>query len=326
MSYTVTLMPTGHEFVVEGGEPIVEAALREGLNLGHGCASGNCGACKARLVSGKVRRLRGQDYVFSEVEKTAGYLLTCVHTAASDLELEAQEAVSATDIPFQEIRCTVRKVDPGAEGKMMLHLKTPRNQALRFLAGQRVTLTTREGLLSAELPLASCPCDGRALLFLLHDRPGDDFIRHVFDHVASSQNLMVTGPQGDFLLDSPPGVSLLFVAFGLGAAPIKSMVEQALALDKAPQIALYRTRGGDGRGYLDRLFRSWEDALENFAYVPVPDQTDPAAMAAQVAADIPDAGERDVYLAGPEEAVQRFRARAVELGLDAGRIMADVVE
>jgi len=325
MSHTVRLVPSGHSFVVEADEPIVEAALREGLSLGYGCAGGNCGACKARLVSGQVRRLRSQDYVFSEADKAAGALLTCVHTAASDLVLEASQALSAMDIPFQEIRCTVRKVEPGADGRLLLHLKAPRSQALRFLAGQRVTLTTRDGL-SAELPVASCPCDGRSLLFLLHDRPGDAFIRHVFDQVAPSQPLLVTGPRGDFLLNSEPGVPLLFVAFGLGVAPIKSMLEQALALDEAPRIDLYRTRGGDGRGYLDRLFRSWQDALESFRYTPLPEQTSPVSMAEQVAVQLADEDRPDTYLAGPAAAVEAFSEGLARLGADSARVLSDRVE
>jgi len=325
MSHSVTLLPTGHSFVVEANEPIIDAALREGLSLAHGCASGNCGGCKARLVSGQVRRLRSQDYPLGEAEKAAGYILMCVHTPTSDLVLEAQEAASAGDVPLQEIRCTVRKVEPGSDGTMLLHLKTPRSQTLRFLAGQRVRLTTREGL-STELPVASCPCDGRSLLFLLHDRPDDPFLRHMLSPAALSQTLVVSGPQGDFLLDSEPGIALAFVAIGLGAAPIKSMVEHALALDNAPRIDLYRTHSGDARGYLDRLFYSWQDALENFRYTPLPEPTDPAAMAERVAADLSDTGPSDLYLAGPGAAVEVFRARARALGLDPQRTHSEIVE
>jgi len=53
---------------------------------------------------------------------------------------------------------------------MRLHLQTPRSNRLRFLAGQRVTLGLSAGVVSsddlhAELPVASCPCDDRNLIF-----------------------------------------------------------------------------------------------------------------------------------------------------------------
>lgn len=325
MSHKVTLLPSGHTFVVETDEPIIEAALREGLSLALGCSTGNCGACKARLVRGEVHRLHSQDYAFSAAEKGAGYLLTCVHTAASDLVLEAQEAVSASDIPLQEIRCALRKIESGTEGSLLLHLKTPRSQALRFLAGQRVRLTARDGL-STELPVASCPCDGRSLLFALHERPDDPFLRQILAHAGSSQTLVVTGPRGEFLLGDEPGVPLVFVAFDLGVAPIKSMVEHALALDDAPRIDLYRTRRGDGSGYLDRLFGSWDDALENFRYTPLPEQVSPAAMAERITTQLADTGPEELYLAGPRAAVEAFCARAEALGRDPRRIHSDIVE
>jgi CDP-4-dehydro-6-deoxyglucose reductase len=54
MSANVKIIPSGHEFFVDGTESILEAAVRAGLRLGYGCASGNCGECKARVVSGEV--------------------------------------------------------------------------------------------------------------------------------------------------------------------------------------------------------------------------------------------------------------------------------
>jgi CDP-4-dehydro-6-deoxyglucose reductase len=325
MSHTVRLVPSGHRFVVEADEPIVDAALRAGLDLAHGCAAGNCGGCKARVLSGQVRRVRSQDFAFSETEKAAGFILTCTHTASSDLVLEAQEAASAQDVPRQEIRCTVRKLEADDPGTMLLHLKTPRSQTLRFLAGQRVNLTTREGL-SGELPVASCPCDGRSLLFLLHDRPDEPLLERLSGHTGAPQTLTLTGPQGDFLFDSEPSASLLFVALGLGVGPIKSMVEHALALDSAPRIDLYRTRSGSGRSYLDRLFCAWQDTLENFRYTPLPEDTSPAALAQRIASERCAEEPRDLYLAGPKGAIEALCARAEALGLSRGRMRSEIVD
>jgi CDP-4-dehydro-6-deoxyglucose reductase len=83
MSASVKMIPSGHEFFVDGNESILEAAVRSGLRLNYGCANGNCGECKVRLVSGEVYRIRDHDYALSEREKQLGYLLSCSHTAVT---------------------------------------------------------------------------------------------------------------------------------------------------------------------------------------------------------------------------------------------------
>jgi CDP-4-dehydro-6-deoxyglucose reductase len=58
MSAQVTIQPSGHEFFLEGNDTLLEAALRNGVSLNYGCSNGNCGECKARVVSGEVKKVR----------------------------------------------------------------------------------------------------------------------------------------------------------------------------------------------------------------------------------------------------------------------------
>lgn len=89
---SVRILSTGHEFFVEGRDSLLEAGLKAGLHLQYGCSSGNCGSCKARLVSGKAKQIRDHDYVLSARERESGYILSCSWTAVTDLVLEAIEA------------------------------------------------------------------------------------------------------------------------------------------------------------------------------------------------------------------------------------------
>ena len=54
MSYTVTLTPSGHNLVVDAGETILDAALRQSVGLPYGCRNGQCGSCAAGLTDGEV--------------------------------------------------------------------------------------------------------------------------------------------------------------------------------------------------------------------------------------------------------------------------------
>jgi CDP-4-dehydro-6-deoxyglucose reductase len=172
MSAHVTVKPSGREFFVEGSETLLKAALRAGLSPNYGCGNGNCGLCKARVVSGEARTVAPSDYLFSEAEKAQNHVLMCTCTAlSSDLVLEVLEADAPEDIPEQRIVAKVRRIDALSADVMRVHLQTPRSSRLRFLAGQRVTLGIRAGVRDgsrcsrATFPVASCPCDDRNLHF-----------------------------------------------------------------------------------------------------------------------------------------------------------------
>jgi CDP-4-dehydro-6-deoxyglucose reductase len=245
MSAHVQLIPSGHEFFVDGTESILAAAVRAGVRLGYGCTSGNCGECKARVVSGEVTRISEHDYVLSEREKQMGYVLTCSNTAVTDLILEASEARTARDLPQQDIRAQIRKVEPLDEDLLLLHVQTPRTQTLRFMAGQRTKLTLESGAVR-ELPIASCPCNGRNLQFVVR-RGADDLGAHLFTGKPTREMIRVQGPAGDFVLDEDASAPAVFVAVGDGFAPIKSLIEHAISIDRIESFQLCWTVDRAGR-------------------------------------------------------------------------------
>ncbi len=295
---SVKVIPSGHEYFVEGTESILEAGLRAGLSMNYGCASGNCGSCKARVVSGEVWKLRGHDYILGPTEQDMGYILTCCNTAVTDVVLEASEALSPSDVAIQEIRAGVRKVQPLDEDLMLLRLQTPRTQTLRFLAGQRIRLTLEQGG-SAELHLASCPCDGQNLEFLVRRNDEDAFSAAVFSETASSEVVTLHGPTGEFVLDDDSAAPVLLIAFDEGISPIRSLVEHAISIDLVEGFQLYWKNALKQGNYLDRLCRSWNDSLDNFRYLPMGAGKGPEQIITRIAADQSGLSRSNVYIAGP---------------------------
>jgi len=299
MSAHVVVRPSRHEFFVDGADTILDAALRSGLALNYGCSNGNCGLCKARVVSGQVQKVRHQDYVLSEAEKQQGYTLMCSHTALGDLVIEALESSEAGDIPPQQIVAKVKALHDLGGDLMQLHLQTPRTSRLRFLAGQNLTLTAGES--STQLPIASCPCDDRNLHFHVARNAEDGFSRKVFSSLKAGDPVTLFGPWGDFVLRADSLRSILFLACDTGFAPIKSLIEHAMALEASERLHLYWVATRPAGHYLANLCRSWADALDNFIYTPIAaEHADAAEFIRRVGADHADLNAFDIYLAGPE--------------------------
>lgn len=330
----VSIRPSGHSFFVEGSETILEAALHAGLAPSYGCGNGNCGLCKARVVSGETRQIRPTDYPLSAAERAQNYKLLCSHTAVSDLVIEMVEAQSPDDIPDQQIVAKVKSVSPLDAHTYLLHLQTPRTNRLRFLAGQSVTLGFAGGGIDfrGDYPIASCPCDDRNLLFHItraDAEAGDGFAARLFaGAVHAGDAVDVWGPFGDFVLRQEGSRPLAFVCCDAGFAPVRSLVEHALSLDVFPAISIHWAATRNGGHYLANQCRAWVDALDNFSYRAIDADNAAAAgkgAAAALLADLAHGAERDIYIAGNAEFVHEANAALLTAGVPKNQILATVI-
>jgi ring-1,2-phenylacetyl-CoA epoxidase subunit PaaE len=74
----VSILSNGREYAFElstDGENILDAGLRNGVDLPFSCKGGVCATCKARLIEGKVDMDLNQALRTEEIEN--GYILTC---------------------------------------------------------------------------------------------------------------------------------------------------------------------------------------------------------------------------------------------------------
>jgi CDP-4-dehydro-6-deoxyglucose reductase len=315
---------TGHDFFVHGSESILQAALRAGLYLSYGCLHGNCGLCKSRVLSGEARKLKDHEYVLGEQERADGYILSCSYTAVTDLELDAVEALSVGDIPQQEIRAGVKQLRALADELLLLRVQTPATQTFRFMSGQHATLAL-ENHAAATLPVASCPCSSQLLDFIVRRHPEDAFSQTVFEHVKPGQMVTLSGPSGGCTLQVDDPEPALFIAVQDGMAPVKSLVEHAIAIDMIERMELIWGVSGERSRWLDGMCRSWADALDNFGYQPIAGTESDKILSAVEAVGLP-LGESRIYLAGPRGVVTGLRERLGERGVDTQRLSLDVID
>ena len=315
---SVRIAGSGHEFYVEGRDTILEAALKAGLHLEYGCSSGNCGSCKARVLSGKVKQVRAHDYLLSQHERETGHILACSCTAVTDVVLEAVEARRPADLPHQAVRAGVKRIERLAPDLALLQLQTPRTQTLRFMAGQGVELADENGH-RASYPLASCPCDGRNLQFFVERRMENPFSLAVFDGSLAGQAIEIHGPAGEFVLQEESDAPALMVAVTGGFAPAKSLIEHAISIDHAESLHLYVLGWADTVPHVNNLCRAWRDALDNFHVTALPADTAPQDVADQIRSDQLDLGACEIYLAGPSTYVEALTGSLLEIDKVSGK-------
>ena len=202
MSFTIHLQPANRSFEVQRDEPILSAAIRQGIGLPYGCRDGACGSCKSRLLEGRVIHGAHQLQALSAAEEDAGLILTCCAAPQTDCVIEARSVPGAGEFPVLKMPARVLSLQRAAPDVVILKLQLPANQNLQYRAGQYVEFILRDGarrsysMANAPHNLGSPP----ALELHLRHMPGGKFTDHVFGAMKEKEILRIEGPFGSFFL------------------------------------------------------------------------------------------------------------------------------
>lgn len=330
MTAHVRLRPSERDFFVEGAESILQAALNAGLALPYGCTDGSCGQCKARILSGHIKRSMDAPYALSEDEQIRGYALLCANTAVTDLLIEVEEIAAPQTIAPQTLDAQVYGVEFPTPKMMVLNLKSTPAQRLHFLAGQSAELCLADGQ-CATYPIASCPCNEQVLQFHIGLTEDSAFAHTAHAELRPGMGVQVRGPQGAFTLRNGADEPLLFIVVGHHFAAMQSLIEHAIALNTAEHIHLVWLALHTDDIYRHNLCRSWTDALDNFTYVAfnagaVGATGEPAREAvmdrifAYLQEQVEDLPDYQVYIAGPSGYSEAIQARLEAGGVTPARI------
>lgn len=325
--FTVQTQPGGRSFAAPPHEPLLSAALRQGIGLPYGCRGGTCGSCAARLVAGRVSYPAGRPEALRGLDE-ATTCLTCQAVAESDLVIEVREVPRVADLEVRTLPCRLVRKEALNHDVLRLLLKLPETQRLQFLAGQYIEFLLRDGRRRA-FSLANPPHDDELLELHVRVVPGGHFTDTLLTQLAERAILRLRGPLGTFVLDDSAERPLLLVGGGTGFAPLKAMIEHAIQRGDTRSCHLYwgaRTRADL---YLPQLPETWRARWPGFRFTPVLSQPDAdwpgrrGWVHEAVMADYPDLSPFDLYLSGPPAMIEAARAGFGAQGAEPTRFHSD---
>lgn len=323
MSFTVTVQPSGRQFQVDRDEPILLAAIRQGVGLPYGCKDGACGSCKCRLVEGRVIHGTHQAKALSADEEDAGWMLSCRAAAQTDVVIEARTVAGLGEFPVRKLPTRVSRIHRPAPDVAVLHMQLPANDTLQYKAGQYVEFILKDGD-RRSYSMANAPHRQRELFdngqphIELHIRhmPGGKFTDHVFGAMKERDILRIEGPFGSFFLREDDRAPIVMLASGTGLAPIKALIEQMLHQGMEQPVHLY----WGCRRRADLYQHDWAlqaaARMPNLRYVPVLSDPQPeddwtgrtGFVHHAVMADLPDLSGHRVYACGAPVMVEAAQA------------------
>jgi ferredoxin len=138
-------------------QTILDAALAADVPYPHGCRSGSCGTCKARLLEGKVRMQPCDTAALSEAEAAQGLILACRANPRSDVVIECLGEWQDMLPPVRSLRARVVALDQVARLVSRVRLEVE-GTPLVFLAGQYAELSF-DGRSARSYSMANPPDD-----------------------------------------------------------------------------------------------------------------------------------------------------------------------
>lgn len=268
MSYQITVQPSGATYTSEADETLLEAALRQGLIMPYGCKDGACGACKGTVKAGTVDLGRYQAHALTAEDIEAGKVLFCTGKATSDLTIENRQMIRMGDIQIKTMPGRVEKLDKVAPDVIELHLRLPASEKFQFHAGQYIDFLLKDGK-RRSYSLANAPEKEGVLELHIRLVPGGLFTEQVFGTMKVKDILRFEGPHGGFFLREESSKPVILLASGTGFAPIKSIVEHALAQGSRRPLHIYWGCRKQADLYMNALPEDWAAKYPHIQYTPV---------------------------------------------------------
>jgi CDP-4-dehydro-6-deoxyglucose reductase len=324
---TVNFAPAGKAVSIRFDETLLDAGLRQDVNLPYECRNGGCGQCKCTVTRGKVDPGLYQPSALSEEERAAGKVLLCCATALGDVEIDYVPPAVASAV--REYTARVVTLEKLSHDVMRVLLRLPVGQKIPFKAGQYINIILDDGQRRA-FSFANPPHQPDLIELQIRLVPGGRFTSHVFEGMKEGDTIRFDGPLGDFTLRESER-PIVFVAGATGFAPVKSMVEDAFQRGLKRPIYLYWGVRRLADLYLPDLPARWDAEHENFHFIPVLSEPAPednwngrtGLVHEAILTDFPDLAGKEIYACGSVKMVEAIFPSLKSQGAEEGMCFSD---
>jgi CDP-4-dehydro-6-deoxyglucose reductase, E3 len=246
---------TGTRFRCGADQSILDAALSQKIGIRYGCAGGRCGACLATLIEGDV------DIASGPAAGSASIRL-CLARPRSDLVIEAQERPWQDRLPIRRLPARIIEKQIFAEKTVSLRLRLPARETFRYRPGQYIGFSGPDGY-PRYFSLARASADDGLIEIHAAHVPGGRFTTDILVRLDVGDVLRFEGPYGDFQIPLDDPRPAVLIGGGTGIAPLKAVVEHAIAMQSARKFHLYWGVRREKDFYIRSTVEDWPRRLPN---------------------------------------------------------------
>ena len=318
-------LTSGREFAAESGVSLLDAASAAGIALPYSCRTGRCSTCKALVQRGQTRPLTDETGL-SPVEIEAGWILTCVRTAETNVELDIEDLAGITLPQPRTLPCRIAELEKLAPDVLRVNLRLPPTSNFSFIPGQYIDVIGTNGT-RRSYSLANASYSEKMLELHIRAVNGGSMSDYWFNHAKANDLLRLNGPLGTFFLRELKNTDIFFLATGTGIAPVKAMLESLMYVPEYLQPQSITVLWGG---------RKTEDFYIDIAaipgmhrYIPVISRSHQGWTGAEgyvqdiLLSTAPDLSKAAVYACGSDAMIHAARKLLSNAGLPVARFYSD---
>lgn len=246
----------GKPYDLQENETVLDALLRQGVEVPNSCKAGACQCCIMRAVEGDIPP--EAQVGLKPTLKEQGYFLSCSCRPTGPLKLES--AGESLHFPTQ-----ITALEDLGAAVMRVHLAIPPNFSYR--SGQFLTLISPDGV-ARSYSLASLP-EEDTLELHIRKIPGGHMSTWIFEQAKVGDTVTIAGPAGDcFYTQDAAEQPLLLVGTGTGLAPLFGILKDALKRGHKGKISLFHGALEPNGLYHRELLANYAGEFHNFEYHP----------------------------------------------------------
>lgn len=315
-------------FPVQGNELLLDAALRNGINIPLDCREGVCATCMGRCESGTY----AMDYVDEEAlsprELKQRKILACQTRIQSDasfyFDFDSSLCSAAQPSDVQAVVSAIEQVSPSTA---ILHLDASGDpRQLDFLPGQYARLQIPGSDARRSYSFANRPNGQNALQFLIRLLPDGAMSNYLRERCQVGDEIRFEAPLGAFYLrqiEKP----LVLVAGGTGLSAFLGMLDDIAERGGCghPVHLYYGVRQAADLCELARI-EGYAERIPGFRFTPVISDDGPQWTGKRGFIpehfDAVELGEQpfDMYLCGPPPMVESVKTWLDAQPFDHGRL------
>jgi toluene monooxygenase electron transfer component len=226
----VTVQTPGgvYEFPCSKGEALLHAGLRKGVQLPYECATGTCGTCRGRLMTGDVDIGWEESPALAKLKRDKGDILLCQARARSDCVVRVPAKIAQTDGKSAPSAMKGRLKNSRLLTRDVIEFTIALSRPMTFEAGQFVLVTADPVVGARAYSMVNYDAPETDEIVLVAKRkPGGGFCDWLFSGFIDDTKVEIFGPLGRATFVPQENKNLVIAAGGSGIAGMMAILERA---------------------------------------------------------------------------------------------------
>ena len=252
---------------VEGGASLLSTLSGQKIFIPSACGGkATCGMCKLQVLEGADPLLPTEEPYLTPQERAADVRLSCQVKIKRNLRIRIPEELCLV----REYRTRVERITQKTHD--IKEYRFTLDSPITFKAGQYMQVSTKPYAKVSEVvwraySISSNPSEHQAVELIVRRVPQGICTTFLHDHVKEGDEIVLTGPYGDFY-PRPEATGYIMIAGGSGLAPMRAIILDALERGVDKEMWFFFGAVTRKDLYDVEFFRELAEKHPNLHYVP----------------------------------------------------------